>query len=154
MVKKDTLWKGIIEDLADDFVHFFFSDYVDLIDFSKGFVFLDKELEQLVSQSNAQIRHVDKLFKAWLKEGEEQWFLVHVEVQGYADPVFAKRMFEYAYRIQDRYQRPLTALVIYTNTNRQYHFQEYRSSFFGTELNYRFQTVYFSRSQARGTAKI
>lgn len=63
-----------------------------------------------------------------------------MEVQAYSDPDFAKRMFEYVYRIMDRFQRPVTALVIYTDTNRKYHFNEYRYSFFGTELSYRFRT--------------
>src|SRR5690606_1590656 len=119
MITQDTLWKGIIEDLAEEFVRFFFPDYVGEIDFSRSFVFLDKELEQLYPQSDAPGRRADKLFKAWLKEGTEQWFLVHVEVQGYSDPLFAGRMFEYAYRIQDRYQCLLTALAVYTGTDRR-----------------------------------
>jgi predicted transposase/invertase (TIGR01784 family) len=140
MINKDVLWKGIIEDLVEEFVHFFFAEYVDQIDFSKGFVFLDKELQQISPKSSASLRRADKLFKAWLKTGKESWFLVHVEVQGYNDPAFAQRMFEYAYRILDRYHRPVTALVIYTHTDQKYQFQEYRYSFLGTELNYRFQT--------------
>ena len=140
MINKDTLWKGIIEDLAEEFVHFFFADYINQIDLAKGFIFLDKELEQLSPKTASKLRRADKLFKAWLKTGEEQWFLVHVEVQGYSDPDFARRMFEYAYRIQDRYQRPATALVIYTNTDRRYHFQRYQYAFFGTELSYHFNT--------------
>ncbi|PHN01275.1 RpnC/YadD family protein [Flavilitoribacter nigricans] len=140
MIRKDTLWKGIIEDLAEEFVRFFFAEYLEQFDLSKGFVFLDKELEQLVPASASPARRADKLFKAWLLDGQESWFLVHVEVQGYSDPNFPRRMFEYAYRIQDRYQRPVTALVLYTDTDRRFHFSEYRSSFFGTEILYRFRT--------------
>lgn len=63
-----------------------------------------------------------------------------MEVQGYADTHFARRMHAYDYRIQDRYQQPVTALVIYTNRDRRFHFTECRSSFFGTEIIYRFRT--------------
>ena len=140
MVGKDALWKGIIEDLADEFIRYFFSPYIESIDFEKGFIFLDKELEKLFPMSASQRRHADKLIKAFLKDGTEQWFLIHVEVQGYPDPDFAKRMFQYAYRIVDRYGRPLSALAIYTDTHRAYHFSGYRETFFGTELHYRFQT--------------
>jgi hypothetical protein len=42
--------------------------------------------------------------------------------------------------IQDRFNRPVTALVIYTATDRRYHISEYRSSFFGTQIIYRFPT--------------
>jgi len=93
MVSRDTLWKGIIEDLAEEMLLFFFPKYVEEIDFSRGFEFLDKELEQILPASETQLRHADKLLKGWLKSGEEHWFLIHVEVQGYADPNFPKRMY-------------------------------------------------------------
>lgn len=140
MIGKDTLWKGIIEDLVEEFIHFFYSDYADQIDFERGFAFLDKELEQLSPQSESKLRHADKLIQAYLKDGMEQWFLIHLEVQGYSDPDFAFRMFQYAYRIRDRYGMPITALAIFTDTNRQHHYSEYEESFFGTETLYRFRT--------------
>jgi len=75
MVGRDTLWKGIIEDLIDDMLRFFFPENAALIDFERGFEFLDKELEQLHPTSDAQLRRADKLIKAWHKSGEEHWFL-------------------------------------------------------------------------------
>lgn len=138
MVSRDTLWKGIIEDLIDHMLRFFFPKDVHLIDFERGFEFLDKELEQLMPVSEAKLRRADKLIKAWHKNGEEHWFLFHVEVQGYADPAFAKRMFQSAYRIQDRYERPITALAIYTDSQKKFHVNEYRYEFWGTEIIYRF----------------
>lgn len=140
MIPKDTLWKGIIDDLVVDFIHYFFSDYIDQIDFSAGFTSLDKELEQLFSKSASKKRHADKLFRAKLVNGQEQFFLIHVEVQGYPDPEFAIRMFEYAYRIRDRYKKPLTALAIYTNRDRKYHFKAFHESFMGSEILYRFNS--------------
>lgn len=140
MVNKDALWKGIIEDLVEEFVHYFFADFIEQIDIERGFVSMNKELKQLSNLSESRLRHADTLFKAWLKDGQEQWFLVHVEVQGYPDAEFAKRMYQYAYRIQDRFDRPLTALAIYTDTNTKYHFEQYEESFLGTELIYRFHT--------------
>jgi len=78
MIRRDILWKGIIEDLAEDFLHFFFSEYIDQIDLSRGLEFLDKDLERIMPEADTKRRHADKLFKAWLKDGQEQWFLVHV----------------------------------------------------------------------------
>ncbi len=40
MVGKDTLWKAIIEDLIEEFLHFFFPENVDQIDFERGFTYL------------------------------------------------------------------------------------------------------------------
>ena len=51
MLTQDKLWKAIIEEFFSDFLHFFFKDYVHLVDFEKGFEFLDKELQQLYPES-------------------------------------------------------------------------------------------------------
>lgn len=75
MIRKDTLWKGIIEDLAEEFVRYFFPDAQPIVDFQKGFVFLDKELEQLFPRSESNLRHADKLFRSRLKDGRELFFL-------------------------------------------------------------------------------
>ncbi|MCR9051588.1 MAG: hypothetical protein NXI26_07010, partial [bacterium] len=40
----------------------------------------------------------------------------------------------------DRYNKPVTAVVIYTDTNRAYHATAYRTNFLGTEQIYRFQS--------------
>ncbi len=139
MVSKDTLWKAIIEDLIEEFLRYFYPDLVERIDFAKGFDFLDKELDQLSPPSESGRRHADKLIKAWLVSGEEQWFLVHVEVQGYSDPGFARRMFQYGYRIYDRYQQRLAALAIYTDADPNNHVSEYRESFVDTAFYYKFR---------------
>ena len=40
----DALWKGLIEDLSDDFLKFFFPDSEEIFDFTRKISFLDKEL--------------------------------------------------------------------------------------------------------------
>lgn len=140
MVRRDTLWKALIEELVEDFLYFFFPTYMDQIDLRRGVVFLDKDLERIMPEADTRRRHADKLFKVWLNDGEEHWFLAHVEVQGYPDADFAFRMFQYYYRILDRYNKPVTAIALYTDTNRAYHATAYRTSFMGTELIYRFQS--------------
>ncbi len=140
MIRRDTLWKALIEDLVEDFLHFFFPAYINQIDLERGVTFLDKDLEQIMPEAETKRRHADKLFKAWLKDGQEQWFLVHVEVQGYPDNHFAFRMYQYYYRILDRYGKPVTAIAIYTDNKRAYHATAYKADFLGTELIYRFQS--------------
>jgi len=137
---KDTLWKSIIETLIDDFIRYFFSDYVDQIDFERGFEFLDTELQKLIPDNPGKKRHADKLIKMWLKNGKEIWFLAHIEIQGYRDALFAQRMYECGYRIRDKFHRQIAALAIYTDRNRNFHFKEYRETFWGTEVNYKFNT--------------
>lgn len=147
-ISKDALWKGIIENLIDDFIRYFFPALVDEIDFARGFEFLDTELQKLIPNNPAHNRHADKLIKAWFKDeqevgllsGAEVWFLIHIEVQGYQDPYFAQRMFECMYRIRDKYQHPVTGLAIYTDWDRTYHYTEFQESFGGSVVNYRFNT--------------
>ncbi len=81
MKRDDTLWKGILENIFDDFLRFFFEDADTIFDFEKGFQFLDKELEQLfpVEESESP-KFVDKLVKVFTKAGKEEWMLIHIEV--------------------------------------------------------------------------
>lgn len=139
-IPPDLLWKGIIEDLAEDFVKFFFPDWSKSIDFSREFEFLDKELAQLSAEAAETRRVVDKLIKVFLKDGTEKWVLIHVEVQGYKDPDFAKRLFTYYYRLLDRYGVPITTLAILTDNHPNFHPTTYETRLAGTALLFRFNT--------------
>ncbi len=139
-ITKDQLWKAIIEELFESFLHFFYTDYVEQIDFSRGFEFLEKELQSLYPKSESKNRRADKLVKVWLNNGEEQWILIHVEVQGYSDKEFSERVYNMHSRIRDRYHRPVSILIIYTDDSPNYHPKEYRENCFGTECSLRFLT--------------
>ena len=142
MKRDDALWKGLIEDLADDFLKFFFSNAEEIFDFNRKISFLDKELEQLFpnTQDEFSPKYVDKLMKVYSKKGKEEWILVHIEVQGSTDKTFARRMFTYYYRILDKYNRKITALAILTDKNKSFHPTHYKSEFMGTEIYYKFNT--------------
>jgi hypothetical protein len=60
-------------------------------------------MEQLAIRSLKGAKYVDKLVKVHLKDGKEEWLLVHIEVQGYPDEEFSERMFRYFYKIFDRH---------------------------------------------------
>lgn len=141
-VRNDIFWKGLLEELFPDFLRFYFPALYAIVDFDKGYEFLDKELQQLFPEKENILhpRFVDKLVKLFTLSGEEKWVLIHIEVQGYEDVNFPSRMFTYFYRILDKYQKPVTALAIYTDTNPAYCPKEYKYSFMGTEAAYRFNT--------------
>jgi predicted transposase YdaD len=140
MQKKDILWKGAIEDLFEDFVYFFYPHHAHLIDFERGYEFLDKELAQLFPDAENKQRFIDKLVKVYLLNGEEKWILIHVEVQGYEDLQFEERMFIYMYRIKDRFRMDITALAIFTDKNPRYLPHKYETVFLGTRTLYEFNT--------------
>ncbi|MCF2516537.1 Rpn family recombination-promoting nuclease/putative transposase [Dyadobacter sp. CY351] len=143
MKRNDILWKSILEDTFEDFLRFFFPEADDVFDFSKDFEYLDKELEQLFPPDNDHYssKFVDKLVKVFTKEGQEEWILVHIEVQGYTDPHFADRMFTYYYRIWDRYRKRTTALAILTDDNKHYYPSCFEQSFLGTSLRFEFNIL-------------
>jgi len=140
MKRDDTLWKSILEEIFDDFLFFFFPDADKLFDLTKGFEYLDKELEQLFppEQNEYATRYVDKLVKVFTLTGSEQWILIHIEVQGYNDKHFAQRMFTYFYRIFDKYNKPITAFAIFTEENKQFKPNVFKQEFLGTRLRYEF----------------
>jgi hypothetical protein len=149
MISKDILWKGILEDIFDDFLRYMIPNAEEIIDFEKGFVFLDKELNELFSaDENAGTAHVDKLVQVYAKSGEEEWILVHVEVQGYYDNTFARRMFRYFTRIFEKYNKPVTAFAIFTDNQPGFFPSVYEYDFVGTRLTYKYN-IFKVLEQAR-----
>lgn len=142
MKRNDNLWKSILEDVFEDFLKFFFPDADELFDYSRQFEYLDKELEQLFPPEKDQYapRYVDKLIKVYTKAGKEEWILVHVEVQGYQDHLFADRMFTYYYRIWDKYRQRTTAVAILTDENKNFRPTRFEQSFLGTKLVFEFNS--------------
>ena len=140
MKRDDSLWKAILEDIFEGFLVFFFPNAQELFDFSQPFQFLDKELEQLFPSNPDDFspKYVDKLVKVFTKEGQEQWILIHIEVQGNTDKNFSHRMFQYFYRIYDRYQRPITAFAILTDKNKSFKPDKFETAYLGTSLRYEF----------------
>ena len=145
--KDDILWKGILEDVFDDFLTFFDPDAGQFYDFNKNFEFLDKELEQVFPPENDEYspKIIDKLVKVFTRDGKEEWVLVHVEVQGQYQQDFARRMFTYFYRILDKYQKPITAYAIFTEAIHKERPNSFQLEFRGTSLLYTFNTYKISR---------
>ncbi len=142
MKHNDILWKAALEDLFDDFLRFFYPDADKLFNLDRGFEYLDKELEQLfpTDADNYSPRYVDKLVKVFTNSGDEEWILIHIEVQGYTDQDFSKRMFQYYYRILDKYDKPITAFAIFADSNKNFHPKYYERDFLGTKVYYAFNT--------------
>jgi predicted transposase/invertase (TIGR01784 family) len=139
---KDTLWKGIIEDLIEEFLLYFYPEWASAeVDFIKGCQFLEKELTDIALAAPVKQRIADLLVKVPLKNGEEAWMLIHVEVQGYRDEAFEERMFTYFYRIKDRWKKDVAALAILTDQQKNYHPQVYRYEQLNTRLTYEFDTI-------------
>src|ERR1700761_5027724 len=112
--KYDMLWKGMLEEVMEDLLLFIDPHIGKELDLKKGFQFLDKELAEMYPdpEKGAGSRVVDKLVKAWLKDGTERWMLLHVEVQGSISQEFPRRMFDYFIRLFAKYGQPVAAIAV------------------------------------------
>ncbi len=142
-MEHDSAWKEVLEKLFERFLSFFFPEIYKDIDFSRGFEFLDNELQQIAVESESGKRIVDKLVKVYLRNGSEQWLLIHIEIQGYEQAEFPERMYVYNYRIFDKFRREVISLALLTDENPNFRPNEYSRSRrdWGFEVICRFPVV-------------
>ncbi len=139
MGKFDEVWKDVIEGIFQDFVCFYMPDLAEDIDFTKPSVFLDKEFSTIEINSEDRVRYLDKLVKIYMKNGDEIWALLHIDVQHANKDDFSLRMFKYFYRVLDKYNKKIVSQIIFTGN---YNYQkEFNYSFYNTELNYKYRSL-------------
>ena len=112
MADFDSPWKEILDRYFEQFLAFFVPEAHADIDWGRGYEMLDKEFQKIIPESEQGRRVVDKLVKVWLKNGEEWWILIHVEVQTSPERDFPRRMHVYNYRIFERYNREVVSLAV------------------------------------------
>jgi len=86
-------------------------------------------------------RYVDMLLKVWLKGGQEQWVMIHIEVQAGEDADFGLRMYIYNYRIFDRYNREVASFAILADDNPRWRPDSYGYARWGTQVGIKFPAV-------------
>jgi hypothetical protein len=133
----------MIEEVFEDLLRFVFPNADQVFDMKRGFEFLEKELAEMYPkpEKKSDTKFVDKLIKVYQKDGSEEWVLCHIEVQGKNEPTFAKRMFQYYCRIFDRFDRPLTAIAIFTGNDGKKLPGMYVRKYEGAELTYKYNTL-------------
>ena len=143
--KSDILWKVVMEEVFADLLRFIFPDADKVYNMERGFEFLDKELAELDPRPDEgkDSRFADKLVKVYHRDGTEECILVHVEVQGDTSEraKFAERMYEYFYRIRDRYRKPVLAVAIFTGQDGRHIPGRYTYEYRGTKLTYEFSSL-------------
>jgi hypothetical protein len=93
----------------------------------------------LALRSKTKNRTVDFLMRLYLKDGTTKCFLLHIEVQGYPDPEFQKRVFQYFYRISDLLQEEIETLVIMIDDDPDWRPNEYTQNFGQTKVHFSFR---------------
>ena len=137
----DSPWKEGIEEYFQPFMLFFFPVAAAEVEWSSGYEWLDKELQQIAPQSETGRRTVDKLVKVWRQDGQEEWVLVHLEVQSQEDPEFVTRMYVYNYRLFDRYRRQVASLAVLGDDNQTWRPDRFGYTLWGSTVQFRFPAV-------------
>lgn len=137
----DSPWKEALERYFEAFMAFFFPHAHADIDWTKGYEFLDQELQQVVRDAELGRRRIDKLVKVWRKNGEEAWVLVHLEVQSYEESGFAERMYVYNYRLFDRYHRQVASFAVLGDEREGWRPDRFGYHLWGCEVGFKFPIV-------------
>lgn len=137
----DSPWKQILQLYFEEFMLFFFPQAHSEIDWSRGFEFLDKELQQVVRDAQLGKRLADKLVKVYRSGGEESWILAHIEVQSQQETDFARRMFVYNYRIFDLYNRSVASCAVLGDENINWRPSQFGYELFGCKVDFRFPVI-------------
>ncbi len=143
----DHSWKDVITDLFEEFLLFFSPELYELVDFTIPPAFLEQELHTFIPESYSNNRVSDKLVKLKLKNGNEQWVYVHVEIQGVHKKDFPKRLLQSFYRILDQFDQHVYVLAIFTSNISSNKLNSFHYDFFGSKVNY-YYTTYRIASQS------
>ncbi len=137
----DSVWKEALDDLLEQFMDLLFENYHERIDWSKGYQRLEKEMIEISEEGGFSKQSADKLYRVYLKTGEEQLVLLHVEVQGYADKQFAERVWNYKNLIERKYRQRVLSFAVLTDPDKDFRPTEYRWEFEEHLELYRFPSV-------------
>jgi hypothetical protein len=134
----DSPWKDILERYLPDFLAFFFTSAHTDIDWSAGYVWLDKELQQIARDAELGRRYADKLVQVRRRDGDDAWVLIHIEVQGQPEADFAERMFVYHYPVFDRYRRQPVSLAVLADEQEEWRPRGFGYALWDCALDFRF----------------
>ena len=140
----DAIWKDFIAEFWKDILKRFMPDLYDKANLKREPENLDKELRDLLPEEpKAPVRYVDTLMKIFLKDGGEEWVLLHVEIQGRGGENISRRMFRYYCLIFAHHDVNPAALAILTAKRPQSEGEPgiYKAGVFGTIIEYKYNVI-------------
>ena len=110
MVDHDRLFKELLTTFFVEFVELFLPDVAAYLD-RRSLEFLDKEL--FTDITTGESHEADLVVKSRF-QGQEAFFLVHVENQANPEPEFGRRMFRYFARLHEKFALPIYPIAIFS----------------------------------------
>jgi Putative transposase, YhgA-like len=140
----DNPWKESLDAFFPQFMEFFYPVAYSEIDWSKGYISLDKELPKIVRDAKLGKRLADKLVKVTLKNGKKAIIIIHIEIQSEYESNFAERMFIYHYRIYNKYKKEnveVVSLAVLGDDSETWRPTEYRYNRWGCKMEFEFPII-------------
>ncbi|MFN6571608.1 Rpn family recombination-promoting nuclease/putative transposase [Dendronalium sp. ChiSLP03b] len=110
MIDHDRLFKELLSTFFVEFLDLFLPQVISQID-RDSIQFLPQEV--FTDVTSGEKKEIDLLAQVRY-QGQETYFLIHVENQSYTQTIFAKRMFQYFARLHEKYDLPIYPVVIFS----------------------------------------
>ena len=144
----DGLWKDFTREFWQDILEDFMPDLYRAADLTRPAEQLDKELHDVIAilesgEAKTPKRYVDNLLKIYLKDGREDWVLLHIEIQGRGGESISVRMFRYHCLLFIHHKRHPAAMAILTakRPKKEGEPGKYSAELFGTKIEYKYNVV-------------
>lgn len=137
----DLPWKAALTHAFRAFMAFFFAGLSAQIDWSKRPRFRDKELAGIGLGESPDLMVADKLVEVSLRNGGEQWVLIHIEIQAQRDVSLPRRVLDYNYRIFKEHGRPVASLVLLADDDPAWRPHAFHNQVLGTVMGISYPMV-------------
>ena len=140
---RDGFWKDAIARFLPQLVQRMLPELYEKVDWSKEPKFLSQELRDTLqgpaTEEHNTARFVDVLVQLSLKNGETQWVLLHIEVQGKGGDDISYRMTLYGCLIfSHHHQMPVALAILTAPRPKRETVGSYNTEQYGTQLFYRY----------------
>ncbi|MDR2174620.1 MAG: hypothetical protein LBO82_01620 [Synergistaceae bacterium] len=141
----DSFWKDLIERFFYSLLKRALPELYEDADRKAAPRFLDKEFRDVLNTANPEIHHgphfADFVLEVPLKNGDEEWVILHIEAQGRQGGDLAARMYTYKSLIFAHYQKEPAALAIITDRRPADEPAYYSHKRYGTSTDYRYNSL-------------
>src|SRR6266498_6005683 len=137
----DGAWKAALDVDLQEFLELCFPSIHAAIDWSRPYRFLETELQRASSAVYRGRRTVDKLVEVWGRDGVAAWVLIHIEIQSQNQTDFALRMFQYHYRLRERFEHAVVSIALLADDRPNWRPETYEMGLWGCEVRFRFPTA-------------
>lgn len=142
--RHDELLKAMFKDYIFAFLRLMYPNADEIFDFSKGFELLENELLEIMADRIPELGKLvsDLLVKVYLKDGEEKWILIHIELEASSNPNIGRRLFQYFYRIVDKYNVDVETIVVFVGDEKQKKMTSFLYKCINTKLQFDFHNYH------------